>query len=198
MSVYPFGDRQFDIILETSQLGIPSFDKIDFTLKLPVGFALVNNSESDVVWGIPDDNPNEGLNVDISEKGEGCYHFVITGGNGSGIISGHYPLLSLSLCSTSIGEDVSYCASIENVLMTSSDERMTLLPSSEFSIMFEDILEGDVNYDGRQNVVDVMSIVNYILDNKKDIPLDVADVNKDSAVDVVDVMKLVQIILMNE
>jgi len=64
--------------------------------------------------------------------------------------------------------------------------------------MFEDILEGDVNYDGRQNVVDVMSIVNYILDNKKDIPLDVADVNKDSAVDVVDVMKLVQIILMNE
>lgn len=198
MSVYPFGDRQFDIILETSQLGIPSFDKIDFTLKLPVGFALVNNSESDVVWGIPDDNPNEGLNVDISEKGEGCYHFVITGDNGSDIISGHYPLLSLSLCSTSIGEDVSYFASIENVLMTSSDERMTILPSSEFSIMFEDILEGDVNYDGRQNVVDVMSIVNYILDNKKDIPLDVADVNKDSAVDVVDVMKLVQIILMNE
>ena len=198
MSVYPLGSRQLDIILETSQLGILSFDKIDFTLNLPVGFALAKNSESDFVWGIPDDNPNEGLNVDISVKGESSYHFVIAGDDGNGIVSGHYPLLSLSLCSTFLEQDVSLCATIENVQLQSSDDKMTLLPPSEFIIMFEDILKGDVNYDGKQNVVDVMSIVSHILDNNVDIPLDVADVNQDSAIDVVDVMKLVQIILTNE
>ena len=95
-------------------------------------------------------------------------------------------------------EGLSYSAYIKNVQIQSAGEIIADMPSSEFSIMLEEVLIGDVNYDGKQNVVDIMSIVSYILDNEKVIPLSLADVNQDSIVDIVDVMKLVQIILENE
>ena len=198
VSVYPFGNSQFDIILESSLLDVDFFDTIEFTMTMPDGFALVANSESGFTWSIPDSNQNERMIVEITETDEGCYHLFIKGYGGNGIKSGHYPLLTLSVCSNSYMEGLSYSAYIKNVQIQSAGEIIADMPSSEFSIMLEEVLIGDVNYDGKQNVVDIMSIVSYILDNEKVIPLSLADVNQDSIVDIVDVMKLVQIILENE
>ena len=53
-------------------------------------------------------------------------------------------------------------------------------------------LNGDVNYDGAVNVLDVVSLVDAILNA---IDIDNGDINGDNTVNVIDVVMLVNIIL---
>ena len=195
MSVYPLGNKQFDLVLETAGLDDALFDTVEFTLSLPEGFSLVSDTISGIVWTLPEEQPNGNLNVEVTEVQDGGYHFVVHAEDGKHITTGHYPLLTLGLCADSLFEDVDLSAQVAEAKVQSADLLVADMPSSFFTIQVEKLLLGDVNYDSRQNVVDVMSIVSYILDNQVPIPFAVADVNQDSAVDIVDVMMLVQIIL---
>ena len=59
------------------------------------------------------------------------------------------------------------------------------------------IANGDVSGDGILNVVDVVSIVGYILGNSADLDVCAADINEDGIVNVIDVVAIVGIILGN-
>ena len=57
-------------------------------------------------------------------------------------------------------------------------------------------LLGDVNMDGVVNVVDLISLVNFILgSNSADIDLTIADANNDGVINIVDVIDMVNYIL---
>jgi endonuclease/exonuclease/phosphatase family metal-dependent hydrolase len=55
-------------------------------------------------------------------------------------------------------------------------------------------LNGDINNDGSIDIVDIVTIVDYIL-NSTDIELECADINNDGDINVVDVVQLVNLIL---
>ena len=59
-------------------------------------------------------------------------------------------------------------------------------------------LKGDINMDGEVDVIDVTTLVDYILKNNPS-PCDIeaCDVNEDGEIDVIDVTSLVDIILSN-
>ena len=196
--IYPLGKRSFDLLFETTGLENAVFDAVEFTLSLPGGFSLASDSISDVSWILPEEQPNEGMSVDVNKLQEGTYHFVIKAEEGRSMIVGHYPLLTLNLCADSLIEDVDLSGMIVDAQIKYMGERMEEMSSSFFTIQVDKLLVGDVNFDNRQNVVDVMSIVTHILDNHVEIPLSLADINQDSVIDIVDVMILVQIILNNE
>jgi hypothetical protein len=198
LSVYPMGNKQFDLVLETAGWEDSLFDTIEFTLSLPAGLSLDADSITGSSWVVPEEQPNGNLHVEMTDDKEGNYHFLVRTEEGANIISGHYPLLTLRLCADSQVEDIDLSASVTEAQFKSADLLVADLPSCSFSVLVERLLDGDVNYDSRQNVVDVMFIVNYILDNQVPIPVAVADINHDSIVDIVDVMRLVQLILWND
>ena len=57
--------------------------------------------------------------------------------------------------------------------------------------------DGDVNFDGLINVVDLVSIVNFILgvSNPDSTQFDLADMNDDGLINILDVVQLVSLIL---
>ena len=52
--------------------------------------------------------------------------------------------------------------------------------------------EGDLNNDGAINILDVISLINFVLDNNYD---SIADLNSDNILNVLDIILLVNIIL---
>lgn len=198
MCVYPLAEEPLVLVLETSGLENLLFDTIEFSLTLPEGFSLASDTLSGVVWELPAELPDGRLNVEITNAGEGHYHFVVRAEEGKYIKAGHFNMFTLKLCADSLFEDVSLPAFVSDGQVRAADVLVADLPSSSFSIQVENLLTGDVNFDSRQNVVDVMSIVSHILDDQVPIREFVADVNQDSVVDIVDVMKLVQIIMSND
>ena len=60
-----------------------------------------------------------------------------------------------------------------------------------------DIITGDLNYDGNVNINDVIIIIDIILNYDLNNNNDFSDLNNDNFVDILDVLILINIILMN-
>ena len=59
---------------------------------------------------------------------------------------------------------------------------------------FENVLTGDINNDQGLNILDVILIINYILENNYETN---ADMNEDGIIDVLDVIELINLIFIN-
>ena len=59
------------------------------------------------------------------------------------------------------------------------------------------ITQGDVNYDGNLNILDVVRIINYILGSAEftDMQFILADMNQDNVIDILDLIALANAIL---
>ena len=62
------------------------------------------------------------------------------------------------------------------------------------------ITQGDVNYDGNLNILDIVQIVNYILGISEftDMQFALADMNHDGAINILDLVDLANAILSQE
>ena len=54
---------------------------------------------------------------------------------------------------------------------------------------------GDVDEDGEVNIIDVIDLINYILNDEGDINLDAADYNEDSGVNILDIIDMINYLL---
>jgi len=68
-------------------------------------------------------------------------------------------------------------------------------PSMEWSDC--SIIQGDVNYDGDLNILDIVKVVNYILGTYDftDMQFSLADMNQDGVIDILDLIQLANAIL---
>ena len=59
------------------------------------------------------------------------------------------------------------------------------------------ISQGDVNYDGNLNILDLVRIVNHILGTEEftDMQIYLADMNQDGMIDILDIVSLANVIL---
>ena len=67
--------------------------------------------------------------------------------------------------------------------------------STFYTIQSDDCMLGDINGDNNIDVLDVVSVVNFILGNIIEVPC--ADYNEDSNIDILDVVGIVSVILGN-
>ncbi len=66
------------------------------------------------------------------------------------------------------------------------------VPPAEGECCSTCVLSGDINNDGILNVIDVVSLVNFVLNGEY---IEIADVNNDGTVNVIDIVSLVSLIL---
>jgi hypothetical protein len=70
-------------------------------------------------------------------------------------------------------------------------------PSNIISVLIEDIHPGDVNFDGTVNVLDIVKMITFILEDE--IPTDsefsASDVNEDNTINILDIVLIVNMIL---
>ena len=59
------------------------------------------------------------------------------------------------------------------------------------------ILIGDVNFDNNIDILDIISLVNYILGNIEDIDYTYADINHDGSIDITDIILTLNYILID-
>ena len=67
-----------------------------------------------------------------------------------------------------------------------------------FTVLDYSILPGDINFDGSINVLDIVSIMNFVISddqNPSDLELEAADINEDNVLDVLDIVVIINIIL---
>lgn len=94
----------------------------------------------------------------------------------------------------------SYTFKITNIILGSGEmaNKYSGVSSVNCIVNVDDILRGDMNADGELDVMDVTTLVRYVLNNESDPVTDkVADVNSDGEVDVMDVTLTIRCILNN-
>ena len=74
---------------------------------------------------------------------------------------------------------------------TSGDHTYTQV----ITLSYNEVIIGDLNFDGIINVIDVVLLVNIVLNNEIDSN---ADINNDGTVDILDVVQIINFILNNE
>ncbi|NQU67887.1 MAG: hypothetical protein HQ510_08105 [Candidatus Marinimicrobia bacterium] len=89
---------------------------------------------------------------------------------------------------------------LNRVIILSENDDGTLLGSLDWVYNTQDpgLLTGDANWDGEINVLDIVTIINYIVSeelNPTDFSFYLADVNQDYSIDVLDIVILVSIII---
>jgi len=70
-------------------------------------------------------------------------------------------------------------------------------PSTIISVLIEESLPGDVNLEGMVNVLDIVKIINFILENEypTESEFSAADVNEDNTINILDIVIIVNLIL---
>lgn len=81
---------------------------------------------------------------------------------------------------------------ISQALLITADYLNTEYNEIYFSINLNQMSDGDINLDNQINVIDIIYIINFILENEYQ---SYADLNADSSLDILDVILLVEIIL---
>ena len=179
---------------------VTDYTAYQFDLVLPNGFEIAQTSDGkfDVAIG---DRYEDGSHSLVVEKTSGNkYRFVCVSTTNAVITGTDGPLLSLTISAKGTISEGDYLARIENIIISRTNEDKYVLKSCDvtLTILGVDYLYGDANGDGTVDVVDVVAIINYILNNPTDtFVFDAADLNGDGEVDVFDVTKLIEVILSN-
>ena len=75
----------------------------------------------------------------------------------------------------------------------SGDKYSDLLNQVYDAFSIDEDIMGDLNQDGNLNVMDVVLMVNFVLDNNYDF---YADMNEDSVINILDIVELLNLILL--
>ena len=78
----------------------------------------------------------------------------------------------------------------ENIFLQTIPVNLTVLDYT--------IIPGDINFDALINVLDIVSIMNFVVNddqNPSNLELQAADINQDSVLDVLDIVVIINIIL---
>ena len=110
--------------------------------------------------------------------------------------------------SLSVGESNNYYVDIDSYAMLPGQYSASFVINPEnmfiqtipviFTVLDYSILPGDINFDGSINVLDIVSIMNFVISddqNPSDLELEAADINGDNVLDVLDIVVIINIIL---
>lgn len=193
VEVYPYGTKTLTVALQKDDE--LDFDSIAFTLRLPMGYSLVEE-EGEVLLTLSEELQDSLIMVEVEKRNLNEYLFKIGASETLSQMITNGELMAMTLRSDSLMEERRVKADISNITMVGRTEGMQKIDDASFFICQEELVDGDFNCDGISSVMDVMVMIDYILQNNSStIPQSMADRNGDHLVNVIDVMLLVQKIL---
>lgn len=176
-----------------------TFTAYQFDLELPNGITIAKDENKKYIVTKSDRYSDKSQQVKIEELGNNTFRFICVSMN-NGVINGtEGAILSISLkANAEMAEEMNNGA-IKNIIMTTTDESMFCSEDCPFTIETMTLLKGDANGDNNINVVDIVSMINYIMGHPSDKFIFLAaDLNDDNEVDVFDVMKGLNLALKNK
>ena len=192
VEVYPYGTKTFTVAFQKDDNLV--FDSIAFTMRLPMGYSLVEE-EGEVLCSLDEEQQDNGVIVEVEKQNTNEYLFRIGADETLSQVIANGDLITLSVRSDTLLVEKRMEAVISDIRMVGGTEDVTIDDAS-FFVYQEGLVDGDYNFDGVRSVMDVMVMIDFILQDKPSaIPQGMADRNGDHLVNVIDVMLLVQKIL---
>ena len=139
----------------------------EFDLQLPGGVSIATDDEGyfDVILNSARNNRH---NLEVSNTGDGLYHFLCYSNSNNAFKGNSGELLHMTLTCDEEQEPGTYQATISTVKfikIVNANEEYVRLHDVDFDIEVSDVLMGDVNGDGDIDVMDVVMMVSYIMGN---------------------------------
>ena len=180
-----------DVTLHVSVSNYDAIEGIQFDITSTEEYSVDDENTVNTTRG-------EGITANVLKVDETTLRVVAYLLNGGSIAAGEGELFALKLTPAAELTEGSHQLTVSSVKLGTAgmvDKSSTVATqTAEFQV--QNILLGDVNGDGSIDVLDVVSLVNYIIGkNPSSFHLESADVNVDNSIDVLDVVLLVNIII---
>lgn len=159
-----------------------------FDVEVPQGITLM-----DVRLG---ERKSDSHTVDFSKQADGSYRVIAVSLQKAPFSGNDGELVSFMLSADKDIQDGDYNIGIKNTVLTTTSKEKIYPEDVSGVLTVLNVKQGDADGDGFVDVADVVTMVDYILDNSMpDIIFSAADMNGDGEIDIFDVMIAINIIL---
>lgn len=167
----------------------------EFYLQLPNGFSIEEDEEGYLVADVVSDRSNRHT-FEATDEGNGLYHFLCYSTRNNAFKGNSGDFITLSLMADENVEDGIYSAELKNIIFSDEDKQQINLKNTAFGITVISYTLGDINDDGKINVMDIVEIVGFIMSNPSDnFVFAAADIDENGTVNVMDLVNLVEMIM---
>ena len=167
----------------------------EFYLQMPEGICIATDEN-----GYPDVKLNsERFNhhtLEVTDDGNGLYHFLCYSNNNDYLKGNSGELMNFDVICDKTKTAGNYLATINNIKFSDCDKNLLILANTDFDIIVNSMVMGDVNDDGDIDVMDVVMMVSYIMGRSpSSFNFTAADHTGDGLVDVMDLVRQVSLVM---
>ncbi len=172
-----------------------TFIACEFNLQLPAGFSIEEDEDGYLVADIVSTRSNRHT-FEARNDGNGQYHFLCYSNSNKAFKGNEGDFITLSIVADEAVAEGTYTAELKNIIFSDENKQQVSLANSSFNINVVNYTLGDVNGDGKLNVMDIVEMVGNIMGDDSDTFVFVAaDIDGNGTVNVMDLVNLVEIIM---
>ena len=172
-----------------------AFIACEFYLQLPDGISIEKDEDDYLVADIVSERSNRHA-FEARDEGNGLYHFLCYSTRNNAFKGNSGDFITLSLVADDDLAPSDYSAEIKDIIFSDENKTQFTLVNSTFNITVVNYTLGDVNDDGKINVMDVVEMVGYIMSDSSDnFVFAAADIDGNNTVNVMDLVNLVEMIM---
>ena len=172
-----------------------AFIACEFYLQLPDGISIEKDEDDYLVADIVSERSNRHA-FEARDEGDGLYHFLCYSTRNNVFKGNSGDFITLSLVADNDLTPSDYSAEIKDIIFSDENKTQFTLVNSTFNITVVNYTPGDVNDDGKINVMDVVEMVGYIMSDPSDnFVFAAADIDGNNTVNVMDLVNLVEMIM---
>ncbi len=172
-----------------------TFIACEFFLQLPTGFTIEEDEDGYLMADIVSNRSNRHI-FEARNDGSGKYHFLCYSNSNKPFKGTSGDFITLSIVADQTVTEGTYTAELKNVIFSDENKVQANLANTSFTITVVDYTPGDVNGDGKLNVMDIVEMVGNIMGDDSDTFVFVAaDIDGNGTVNVMDLVNLVEIIM---
>lgn len=165
-----------------------------FDLCLPKGFSVKKDEDGADLIELNSERISRTHTCNSVVLSDGVVRITCYSSRNAAFVGKEGDFLYVTLVASSEVEAGDYEVSYKNIVMIKKDDNSSIEIDNVKSIITVPFVLGDINNDGRVNVVDVSTEVNWLLNGGEEYNKKV-DINSDGKINVVDVSSLVNLIL---
>ena len=165
-----------------------------FDLVLPEGITVAKNSNGKYIEELSDRHDDHTRTFNY--KGDNTYSLSTLSGNSEQLTGNDGPIRLVTIAASDNMAEGNYAIDIKNASYSKPDGTLVSLPNTRVLIKVEDYVLGDVNGNGRVDIGDAVSIVNYLVGKESSIFVaKAADTNKNGQIDIGDAVTIVNLLV---
>lgn len=169
-----------------------------FDLYLPDGIYVSSTKEDDeVLYNITfnGERAKSSHVIAAEPQGEGILRVVAYSNMNAAFADNDGVIVNIALAVGDVA-DGNYQIELQNIRMVTEDEQEMLAPDHSATIVIRNLLQGDVNSDGKFSMLDVVMMVNAVLEKAQtNFNAAAADLNGDGKITMVDVVGVLRLVL---